>query len=68
MSADKRLYEVKVNVTEEKIYHVYADDERDLREIWEENNFKGYTPVDVSVVSKDRRNYRMIKNKENLWK
>jgi|TARA_Y100000401_G_scaffold66630_1_gene53226 hypothetical protein len=66
MSADKRLYEVKVNVTEEKIYHVYADDERDLREIWEENNFKGYTPVDVSVVSKDRRNYRMIKNKENL--
>ena len=66
MSADKRLYEVKVNVTEEKIYHVYADDERDLREIWEENNFKGYTPVDVSVVSKDRRNYRMIKIKENL--
>ena len=66
MSADKRLYEVKVNVTEEKIYHVYADDERDLREIWEENNFKGYTPVDVSIVSKDRRNYRMIKNKENL--
>ncbi len=66
MSADKRLYEVKVNVTEEKIYHVYADDERDLREIWEENNFKGYTPVDVSVVSKDRKNYRMIKNKENL--
>ena len=66
MSADKRLYEVKVNVTEEKIYHVYADDERDLREIWEENNFKGYNPVDVSVVSKDRRNYRMIKNKENL--
>ena len=66
MSADKRLYEVKVNVTEEKIYHVYADDERDLREIWEENNFKGYTPVDVSVVSKDRRNYKMIKNKENL--
>ena len=66
MSADKRLYEVKVNVTEEKIYHIYADDERDLREIWEENNFKGYTPVDVSVVSKDRKNYRMIKNKENL--
>ena len=66
MSADKRLYEVKVNVTEEKIYHVYADDERDLREIWEENNFKGYTPVDVSVVSKDRKNSRMIKNKENL--
>ena len=66
MSADKRLYEVKVNVTEEKIYHVYADDERDLREIWEENNFKGYTPVDVSVVSKDKKNYRMIKNKENL--
>ena len=66
MSADKRLYEVKVIVNEEKIYHVYADDERDLREIWEENNFKGYTPVDVSVVSKDRKNYRMIKNKENL--
>ena len=66
MSADKRLYEVKVNVTEEKIYHVYADDERDLREIWEENNFKGYTPVDVSVVSRDRRNQKMIKNKENL--
>ena len=30
MSADKRLYEVRVIVREHKIYHVEAEDERDL--------------------------------------
>ena len=66
MSADKRLYEVKVNVLEERIYHIYADDERDLGEIWGKNKFKDKKPIDISTVSKDKKNYRMIKNKENL--
>ncbi len=66
MSADKRLYEVKVIVNEEKIYHVYADNERELREIWDKTKFKDKKPIDISTVSKDRKNYRMIKNKENL--
>ena len=66
MSADKRLYEVRVNVLEERIYHIYADDERDLGEIWEKNKFKDKKPIDISTVSKDKKNYRMIKNKENL--
>ena len=66
MSADKRLYEVRVNVLEERIYHIYADDERDLSEIWEKNKFKDKKPIDISTVSKDKKNYRMIKNKENL--
>jgi|TARA_X000001388_G_C2164831_1_gene97572 transketolase N-terminal domain/subunit len=66
MSADKRLYEVKVNVMEERIYHIYADDERDLGEIWENNKFKDKKPIDTSTVWRDKRNYTMIKNKENL--
>ena len=66
MSADKRLYEVKVIVNEEKIYHVYADDERELSDIWDKTKFKDKKPVDISTVSKDKKNYKMIKNKENL--
>ena len=63
---NKRLYEVRVTVSEEKIYHVYADDEADLTSKWNKDNFVKEKPIDVSVVSRDRKNYRMIKNKENL--
>ena len=66
MSADKRLYEVKVIVNEEKIYHVYADDERELSDIWDKTKFNGYVPKATIEVSRNRRNQKMIKNKENL--
>ena len=66
MSADKRIYEVKVIVNEEKIYHVYADDERELSDIWDKTKFNGDIPKATIEVSRDRRNQKMIKNKENL--
>ena len=66
MSEDKRLYEVKVIVNEEKIYHVYADDERELSDIWDKTKFNGRIPKATIEVSRDRRNQKMIKNKENL--
>tara|TARA_R100000697_G_scaffold7227_2_gene12876 strand:+ start:545 stop:742 length:198 start_codon:yes stop_codon:yes gene_type:complete len=63
---NKRLYEVRVIVNEEKIYHIYADDEADLTSIWNKDNFAKEKPIDTLTISKDRKNYRMIKNKENL--
>ncbi len=66
MSSDKRLYEVRVIVNEEKIYHVYADDERELSDIWDKTKFNGHIPKATIEVSRDRRNQKMIKNKENL--
>jgi hypothetical protein len=66
MSADKRLYEVRVIVREHKIYHVEAEDERDLQEIWDKTKFNGYVPKATIEVSKDRGNQKMIRNKENV--
>ena len=66
MSPDKRLYEVRVIVSEEKIYHIYADDEADLTSIWNKDNFVEEKPIDVLTVSRNRKNHRMIKNKANL--
>tara|TARA_A100000172_G_C2946819_1_gene77631 strand:- start:276 stop:482 length:207 start_codon:yes stop_codon:yes gene_type:complete len=66
MSKNKRLYEVKVNVMEEKTYHIYADDERDLGQIWENSKFKDKKPIDISTVWRDKKSYTMIRNKENV--
>jgi len=63
---NKRLYEVRVIVSEEKIYHIYADDEADLTSKWNKDNFVKEKPIDVLTVSKNRKNQRMIKNKANL--
>ena len=68
MSKNKRLYKVKVNVMEERIYRIYADDERDLGQIWEKNKFKDKTPIDISTVWRDKKSYIMIRNKENVSK
>tara|TARA_R100000908_G_C3614591_1_gene63108 strand:+ start:36 stop:242 length:207 start_codon:yes stop_codon:yes gene_type:complete len=66
MSKNKRLYEVKVNVMQEKTYHIYADDERDLGQIWESSKFKDKKPIDISTVWRDKKSYTMIRNKENV--
>ena len=66
MSPNKRLYEVRVIVSEEKIYHVYADDERELSDIWDKTKFNVHIPKATIEVSKNRKNQKMIKNKENL--
>jgi hypothetical protein len=66
MSADKRLYEVRVIVTEEIIHHVYADDEADLTAEWNKCEFRDKKVVKVCGVARQRKSSRMIKNKENL--
>ena len=66
MSADKRLYEVRVMVTEEIIHHVYADDEADLTAQWNKCEFRDKKVVKVCGVARQRKSSRMIKNKENL--
>ena len=63
---NKRLYEVRVIVSEEKIYHIYADDEADLTSIWNKDNFVEEKPIDGLTVTRNRKNHRMIKNKANL--
>ena len=65
---NKRLYEVRVIVSEEKIYHIYADDEADLTSIWNKDNFVEEKPIDVLTVSRNRKNHRMIKNISSIKK
>jgi hypothetical protein len=66
MSTDKRLYEVRVIVSEEKIYHVYADDEAELNTLWMNGKACEGKPARVDYTRKNRVGWKMIKNKENL--
>ena len=66
MSPNKRLYELKVDVVETRIYHVHAEDEAELNTLWMNGKACEGKPVRVDYIRKNRVGWKMIKNKENL--
>ena len=62
---NKRLYEVRVIVSEEKIYHIYADDEADLTSIWNKDNFVEEKPKEPTQLELDLKpKLNVIKNED----
>ena len=68
MSPDKRLYELKVDVVETRIYHVHAEDEAELNTLWMNGKACKGKPARVDYVRQSKRGWKMIRNKENVSK
>ena len=68
MSVDKRLYELKVDVVESRVYHVYADDEAELNSLWMNGKACKGKPTRVDYVRQNKTGWKMIRNKENVSK
>ena len=54
MSPYKRLYELKVDVVETRIYHVHAEDEAELNTLWMNGKACEGKPVRVDYTRKNR--------------
>jgi len=63
---NKRLYELKVDVLETRIYHVHAEDEAELNYLWMNGKACKGEPARIDYVRQSKRNWKMIKNKENV--
>ena len=66
MSPNKRLYELKVDVVETRIYHVHAEDEAELNTLWMNGKACEGKPARVDYVRQNKRSWKMIRNKENV--